>query len=746
MTNNQIKVGRHGASRLAWIVALAVLVINVVWAVRSTSPVALVDGWAVLNRIMHFQRGDITLAEYLFRPHGAHLHFAAYAVSWLDFKYAGGAQTVNQWVSLAATALFGMFFVRMILREGARRQASGWVVVLGCAAAMAAICSLADAEIMLHPFQVVLSLSRLTFIVLLYAIIVGMIEERIGLYVVAMLLSLLAVTFHGTGYVFAICIVFAHVLVSRRIWMAVVSVAPLLSAVIVQNVFSQGSGELSNLGQALDLRSLVGIIPALAAYFASPLAILSVSIGTTALLCVGFVIFCAVTALTVRAILAILGVRGWNMSGLWQQLRAARSGPRAEPVQVFLAVIGVFLLASGVAATLFWVIRTATDVQQLPPSFYVLSSGRYGAFACLGFVIIIIAMLRSPRLRLDAPATLFKGGAVAVAASLLGMAMYSSLLELRLYNQDDYLNIAAAGIMTGLKPTQPEAQAVWENARDDPYWARELPATAEFMRAERKGLWHNMPPMGAAGGAFYAGYRIADVARFAVASDDVSGRCAFRGTVPVTAEFGKIGRVLPIANAAGVVVGYGALLRVKPAPNLRVVSGFARCPAGVTSQEPLFLGHDMHSSAALAMASEPAPPRGSGSSPIMPLSDMKGTLTCAIEPGVAGKGPNAVLTLTNNSNFDWTLDAGQMPLGIGVHLLDGKGGFVYWDDGLRVPASGAVIAPLGSTIMRLPVAAINVKGAGPERGTLTARFALVQDRHAWFNDISCDTVVRSSPQ
>lgn len=742
MTNHHIKFGRHPASRLAWLVALAVLVINIIWAVRSTSPVALVDGWAVLNRIMHFQHGDITWAEYLFRPHGAHLHFVAYATSWLDFKYAGGAQTVNQWMSLAATALFGMFFVHMILREGARRQASSWLVVLGCAAAMAAICSLADAEIMLHPFQVVLSLSRLTFIVLLYAIIVGMIEERIGLYVFAMLLSLLAVTFHGTGYVFAICIVFAHILVSRRIWMVVASVAPLASAVIVQNIFSQGSGELSNLSQALDLRSVVGIIPALAAYFASPLAILAVSIGTTALLCVGFVLFCAVTALTVRALLVILGVQGWNMANLWQQLRAARRGPRADPTQVFLAVIGVFLLASGVAATLFWVIRTAADAHQLPPSFYVLNSGRYGAFACLGFVIIIIALLRSPRLRPAAPATPLKSGALLVTASLLGMALYSSVLELRLYDQDDYLNIAAAGIMTGLKPTQSEAQAVWENARDDPYWARELPLTAEFMRLERKGLWHNMPQMGAAGGAFYAGYRISGLASVPVASDDVAGRCAFRGTVPVNAEFGKIGRVLPIAHADGVVVGYGALLRVTSAPNVRVVSGFARCPAGAASIEPLFLGHDMHSVAALAKGSEAPPPRGSGASPITPLTDVQGALTCAIEPGRDGKVPTAVLTLTNKSSFDWALDVGQMPLNVGVHLLDGKGGFVYWDDGLRVPASGAFLAPNSSTILRMPVSAIKLKGAGPERGPLTARFALVQDRHAWFNNVSCDVVVR----
>jgi hypothetical protein len=733
---------RHPAPRLAWLAVLFVLAINVIWAVRITSPVALVDGWAVLNRIMHFQRGDIGWIEYFFRPHGAHLHSIVYAFSWLDFRFAGGAQTLTQWISLASTALFGIFFVRLILREGARQQASLWTLILGCAAAMAAATSLADLEIMMHPFQVVLSFSRLTYMVLLYAVIVGLIGNRVGLYVLAMMLSLLAVTFHGTGYVFAACVAGAHILVCRRIWMGVASVTPLLSAVIVQNLFAHGSAELGQLSQAANLRSLAGIIPAMAAYFASPLASLAAVIGTTALLCIGFVLFCAVTMLTVRSIVTIMGLRTWAVSNWWQQLRTARSGPRADSTQVFMAVIGVFLLASGVAATLLWVVRTAADAQQLPPSFYVLNSGRYGAFACLSFVIITIGMLRATCLRTKAGGPLLEYAATLVTAGLLGMAVYASVVELRRYNQDDQLNMAAAGIMAGIKPTAPETDDVWEGAVTDPYWEKELPATAEFMRYERKGLWHKMPPMGAQGGDFYAGYRIDGLVRTPVASDIVSGRCAIRGTIPENREFGKNGRILPVANAAGVVVGYGALLRVETAPGLRVVSGFARCPAGVADAEPLFLGHDVRSVSALVQSGTIEPPRGSGLLKVAPLTDMKGALSCAIAPGLAGKGPEAVLTLSNESTFDWTLDTGPMPIGVGVHLLDAKGGFVYWDDGLRVPASGGVIAPHSSAVMRMPVAAINLKGAGPERGPLTVRFELVQDGHAWFSNISCDAVIR----
>jgi len=742
MMKHQFSEARPAAFRLAWLVALAVLAVTVTWAYRITPAVALVDGWAVLNRIMHFQRGELSLVEYLFHPHGAHLHSIIYAISWLDFKYMGGAQTLTQWISLSATALFGVFFVRLILREGERHDASRPLLVMGCAAAMAAVCSLADLEIMMHPFQAVLSVSRLTYILLLYAIIVGMIEERFGLYAAAMLLSLLAVTFHGTGYVFALCVIGSHVLVCRRPWMAAVSITPLLSTLIVQNLFIHNSGEMSHLGEALNMRSLVGILPAMGAYFAAPLASLEVRTGTTALLCIGFVIFCAVTFLTVRAILAILGLKTWTGPNFWQQLRAARSGTQAEPVQVFLAVIGAFLLASGVAATLFWVIRTAGDPRQLPPSYFVLGSGRYGAFACLGFVIIVMALLRTPYLRRAAPVTLYKAAGMLATAGLLGLAGYASLVELWIYDEDDRLHLAAAAVLTGISPIKPEADSVWIGAGADPYWAKELPATVKFMRAERKGLWYRTPGMGARGGAFYAGYSIANLVRTPVASDAATGRCAIAGTIPANAEFGKTGRILPLATADGVVVGYGALLRLNPTSKARTIRGFALCPSSEAATAPLFLAHDMRATAALTGAAEPEQTRGSGALPITPLSDMKGALSCVIEPGIAGKGPDAVLTLTNKTNFEWTMNAGRLPIDVGVHLKDGKGEYVYWDEGLRVPASGAVVAPSDSVVMRMPIASISLKNAGPDRGPLSAHFELVQDGHAWFNSISCSVVVR----
>ena len=722
---------------LASALTLAVLVFNMILAHQATSTVALVDGWAVLNRLRLFENGEISLGNYLFSPHGAHLHLAAYAPAWLDFHYVGGQQRVTQALSLAATCIFCCFFVCILIREGVRNNVSALVMAFGCAAAVALLSGLADEETMLHPFQAVLSLARLSYALLLFALIRALLNNRPGLYLVAMGCALLAVTFHGTGYVFAICVIIVHALICRRAWMVAVSVLPLLVAVAVQRYYSEGGGELANLGAALSMRTVVAIVPALSAYFVSPVWVLEAVVGVNVLLAFGFVIFCITTWLTLAALRSVLGIRSLKPRRMWHAMLAARVDHAPDIVTVFLAVMGVFLLASGVAATLFWIVRTVAATDQVPLYHYVLYSRRYGAFACLSYVIVIVALFRAVRnsgghrmAGLAAPFTLV------LTTLLLAAALYSSILDLRTYDLDNKLNIAAAGIALGLSPIQPEVDKVWEGAAQDAYWVTELPKTAKFVRALKKGIWHDLPEVGARGGAFYAAYPIGNLKRQPIASDTAPGRCAFSGNIPVgTSEFGTAGLVLPVANSEGVVVGFAAHLRVNAERAPHAVSGFVQCAGGTADMTPLFLAHDITPLPAIVRG---VAARGSGLRPIAPITDVKGSLVCAREAGNGTLAGNTViLTLTNASGFDWRLDEGQFPVRLGVHLLNGSGGFARWDDGFRVPTEDVVVPSHGSATLRFPLGKLSLAGAGPD-GALTAQFALVQDRNAWFSNISCN--------
>lgn len=129
--------------------------------------------------------------------------------------------------------------------------------------------------------------------------------------------------------------------------------------------------------------------------------------------------------------------------------------------------------------------------------------------------------------------------------------------------------------------------------------------------------------------------------------------------------------------------------------------------------------------------------KGYGESPIQPLSDMKGTLICLLEPmNSTQQAPTVLrLKLTNESDFDWYLGQGNMPLGIGAHVYE-KGTLRTWDDGYRmafkmpVPRNTA-----GETKIELSqlIGKVNSK-----QHPVRFRFALVQDGHAWFEGIHCD--------
>jgi hypothetical protein len=150
---------------------------------------------------------------------------------------------------------------------------------------------------------------------------------------------------------------------------------------------------------------------------------------------------------------------------------------------------------------------------------------------------------------------------------------------------------------------------------------------------------------------------------------------------------------------------------------------------------------------------------GKNQAPILPLTDMKGEISCALDSGktTARLSDTVILTLKNQSAFNWTFDAGPYPLGIGVHLRRLNGTFFRFDDGLRLstenPASitdedtagGEELSiPSGATgQLRFPLSQLNLRGLEPGNKDVIADFRMVQDGHAWFEHLGCKVVVRN---
>lgn len=123
--------------------------------------------------------------------------------------------------------------------------------------------------------------------------------------------------------------------------------------------------------------------------------------------------------------------------------------------------------------------------------------------------------------------------------------------------------------------------------------------------------------------------------------------------------------------------------------------------------------------------------QGSGATPL-DMAKLGGSLQCALD----AQG-DVALTLRNDSDFPWSLNAGNLPLTIGVNLLASDDTVLAWDVGMRVKERAQL--PGGEMLMyvfsmdTIREKAISISGGRP----IFARFALLQEGNAWSTTIHC---------
>jgi hypothetical protein len=192
-------------------------------------------------------------------------------------------------------------------------------------------------------------------------------------------------------------------------------------------------------------------------------------------------------------------------------------------------------------------------------------------------------------------------------------------------------------------------------------------------------------------------------------------------------DFANVSRLLISDHA---MMGAAKLPRMVNAPALNKFLQMANVKPAVevnrTSNPELFI------SAAHAH-------RGMGLRPIVPLTDMAGSLRCKLAARTGGGAASDMLILdvANNTEFDWKFDTGPLPLKIGVHLRTLGGAMLRWDDGYRAAVDAYV--PANSQVqLRVPLRGLNRAGLAEGQKVVVAEFGMVQDGHAWFNNLHCD--------
>lgn len=558
------------------ILCAAVLTFSLSLALLNRIDVPFVDGWPVLHRIMLKETEGLGWGRYLFGLHGAHLHAVIYLLALLDHRWFGGQQELQTAVSFLAIVAHALLVVVLLIREGLGRGRSMAEIVLATVAATALISSLSDTETLLIPFQAVLTVSRIFYIGLLWALCLALIRGNLALYVAAMIVAVPVVTFHGTGHLFAVCVIILHLLLRQRPARLLVSCLPLIFAILVQSRYSAGGGELANIGQVLNLSAIREVPLAFITYFSTPFVAYLHIVDNRWLLLPGAILAASTILLTLLGLRASLGLTSWSPAGWWRQYRSPAPGTAAlEPAVVFFTIIGILLLMSATAAAIFWFIRSAPARLAAWP--LIFDATRYGAYSTLACIMPMAAWLHrtTPRRGRDParPVALVTAGVFFVAG--LGATIRMNALG----TLADRVNFATAGISVGLPPILPlTTDGVWPQVGQDWFWKTELPRTIDWLRRTQTGPWRDLPPLHSRGGPTFAAYQLGDVMWQPFPSDAAPGWCT------VTAKVIGWGRnlpgrstITPMSRADGVVQGYLVLTHAGSMQGNRPLVGVAGC-------------------------------------------------------------------------------------------------------------------------------------------------------------------------
>jgi hypothetical protein len=554
--------------RRAYLAAFAVIAFQLFTAAKAIVVVPMVDGWAVWNRVMQLDFREISWAQYLFTPHGAHPHSIVYLIAWIDAYWGGAQQYVMATVSFVAIAGCAMFAVKRVVFWA---SAQGWrsgTKILAAAAAAALVTNLADSETLMQPFQVVMSASRLAYLLLLWYLIKTLRQGAIRPYLVIIVLASTAVTFHGSGYIFAAVFLLVHVFLASRWWMALGAVLPAIVAIAYQARIAAGGGELSHLGALLSADKILAFLKGLCAYFGTPLGYLLPSVGDVPLLLAGATVASVTAAVTIFCMIKSMAARVQPSS------RVERDDTDANEL-VFAWVIGLFILLSGAAAAAVWIVRSSGQSGFCEPYICVLTSARYGAYSSLAYVLLTCTVLQLARKFLWTNRL-----APMLPIALIALAMYPAITLKDYYRFDDDLNIATAGLAVGLPPTYPETEAVWPAAKEDWYWVNALPQTVAYLHDEKKGPWRTLPELHAIGDSRASYLSIHRNKIRPVQSDPDKKRCHISGTVSTSQVALSTRSVLtPVVNEAEEVIGYAVLTRRSAGGAERELEGFVFCDA-----------------------------------------------------------------------------------------------------------------------------------------------------------------------
>lgn len=544
------------------VLAAALVVFVALISAHATAwfPVPFVDGWPAYHRLMNYMQGAFDLKTYLLTPHGAHLHSIIYLLYLTDMPL-GGRQLVPHFASVAATAAFSILMCALIYRAGATRlgPVRASIAAAGSLVAVATLCI----EI-LHPFQAVLTVSKLAYAAAFTGYAYALPKEKHGLHAALLAVSCVLVTFHGSGLLFAAIVLFQHLAIGRSWFVQALGAVPLMASFLFNWTWlPPGDSELRSVLNVLGDLSLLRVASlglATSAYYAAPFSSISPfgQFSSLILTLVGGSVGAVATIYSLRVLLR------------WR---------RATTSELALASIGLFVGLSAASAAITWEARGLLGLNPNGSSYVTVASvSRYGALAVSAYAICFLVILSLPRRWLPLGSAMF--------VALLGLLLVSDRQALS--HHRDFVsktNLAGAALLMEGGPISVEVEPwIWPGVRQERFWPDQIKKVVRLMIDRNIGLAYGLPPLRLPA----TGWLQVRITDFSANATSMHGICAVTGRIPaIPRGFLNQPQIAAISDVNGTVLGYAGLPVVRA--RATEVDGYMLCRDQDASTYQLYL-------------------------------------------------------------------------------------------------------------------------------------------------------------
>ncbi len=507
---------------------------------KAVSPFQFSDGIPMLGRVDELKNGVCTVPQYFFKAHGNSIHTLVYLLAFLDDIFTGQSMLLLKlgvFIGMFATGLLAAWiFWREEPNSGIR------LILVWMSEVM--IVGTYNFDLYL-PFQVVLTLSRPIYIVVLYRLAKKLISKEIdnkGWYCL-LVLSTVTALFHGMGMMFAGAVFYIHI-VSRQKKAAIAkSAVPLVAYHILQIYFNSGYGEVTTAKFFL-VKYFKEFILGLFAYYGGILYQLFGCSKATAIF-IGGVVFFIVFGLLLYFFLK--GILGEKMPGKYE-IQSSRG-------LLAVALLGMSFLASiGASAFVAARIDLVASISNDPLEM-VLGTGRYLCFSITPYIAALYIVLTQIRHEHKLQKYLLTIGAIGL---LLLCISNNYLISQKTAEENSQLDANAVALLCGMDYSSKEMERAYGYFADDWYWSVRIPKVYENLKRDRRYIWNGLADLGSFLDGFDSLKKMGAtrIDYFKCSDSDFTGiqlRCPDKPRL----------RYMPVTDETGKVAGYVYVYRRK---------------------------------------------------------------------------------------------------------------------------------------------------------------------------------------